>query len=208
MMFRCDTFTPVPGGTALVCGPAPCLLDDLVPALLLRPGADLLAVNEAPSILERRRIEVAHVVTYDALFAAQARQYVSKWAPLSRSAPIHCRDKQSAEIPAGAVDHWWSGPGLACSSGIFAAVLARSMGYYEAILVGCPMVPGSGYHRDMAALAGRPHPRVGSGFDDRHRSRELVAKFQRHTLDLREAGALDHVRSMSGWTAEHLGEPT
>lgn len=183
-------------GTVIVVGAAPCVFEDVVLAKRLRPGAELMALNEAGGAFRH----IAHLYAGHHDKAAQFLAYrVGKGLP-AHGFPIHACWAPKRKMPA-CVTHQWSGAATGGTSALTAARIGLALGYGEVILAGCPL-EATGYFNEAEtdAMEHDGCPRVGRGGKlDMYRKRFLA--------DLANRGRAG-LYSMSGWTREQLGAPT
>jgi hypothetical protein len=115
-------------GTAILCGSAPCVFEDLQNALALRPGATVLGVNYTPAMFDDIKIE--HIWTQHNELALDMRAKMpGVW--------IHAR----SNVMGHGVDyHWPSLDWVNGSSGVAGAIWAKlGMGFDEVIMAGIPL---------------------------------------------------------------------
>lgn len=186
--------------TLIVLGSAPCLYADLDAALLLRPGAHVMAVNEACGAVEH----IHHMLAGHCDKAQMFREYRAKKFPSSQPVPVHAT--QRADMPLHyPVDYWWHEAKVGGTSAWKAARIGVGMGYEEIIMAGCPL-DLSGYFNPKETR-GFKHEcrRVGEPLDDGSPS-QLTIRYRKEFL--RNAEQFGHnVRSMSGWSRDILGAP-
>lgn len=194
-------YTTRHAGTAIVCGPAPSLFDDIHHCLAIVKRATFVAVNEGLSL-----ITADILVTVDMLFAKQARRYAEEVMPAPVT--IHAKLKPLGKSHGvEGVDYWWHDEPCLPGSGWWATRWALAVGFDRVVLCGCPMDAGSGYHPDVMRRMGRDAGQV-DGYEDARPAREHVArKFQPALRDAVARGEGFRVYSMSGFTRELLGEP-
>jgi|GEM_PF-922146 len=163
--------------SVLVLGNAETLPDDYARARLLRPDADIIAVNNACRFKRPDHLFSLHPEK----MAVWKNVCLSKWGQLP-----WCHGAKRAKF--AAVDCWWPDASGQGSSGWSAAKLAQLLGYGEVILCGVPLAPMP-YHRRGPAKA----------FTNR--------KILEHYRNGVSADTAWHspVRSMSGWTKQLLG---
>jgi len=177
-------------GTALVCGFAACLWQDLASA---PPGPHfIIAVNAAITCLPR--IDAALSFHYEAekLGAWVAARRGAFVEPFTVHAPGRPEWREHNQRNYPHVDHWWDGIVSRGGSAWIGVRLARAMGFERVILCGSP-IDRSGYADG------------GAGWYWTSDQTNAVEQFRRAI-----AADTDHhvgVSSMSGWTRELLGEP-
>lgn len=186
--------------TLLVVGSAPCLHDDLARALLIRPEAHIMLINEAAGAVER----ADHLIAGHCDKAELFRDYRRKKFPNSPDIPIHATRRGGFYEPS-CVTHWWKNCIVGGTSAWKAARMGAGMGYQEIIMCGCPM-DLSGYF-NPSETRGFKHEckRVGEPLKDGQMS-QLTLRYRREFV--RNADLYgSNVRSMSGWSREILGAP-
>lgn len=177
---------------ALICGSAPCLLEDFAAAAAKLPDATVLVVNEAGSVIEGN-----HLITLHPEKASWFRQ-----RSLNPAITIHT-GKQRERASQPDIDVYWPGCGSLATSGGSAIVVALRMGFLKIVLCGMPMRGGDGYFEGSALLRDEPRFGLESPHSDYIKSyRERLVEFAR-----KEPAANDRVRSCSGFTRELFGPP-
>ena len=171
--------------TAIVCGSGPDFFKDLATAQALAPDAELIGVNFTGLWLPRAwHLVSLHVGTPDAVRRLRAE---ADWNKQGKTPPV----TWSIVAYEGIDRVWRSDAGIAGTSSLYAVRVAlEPLAYERVILAGVPM-DGSGRFFDPP---GTPH--VWNHVADRG-PWEIAARLEFH----------DRVRSVSGWTAELLGEP-
>lgn len=175
-------------GTVLICGFARTFHDDLARAQELRPGAPIIAVNEA----------ALHVKAF-AIFSLHRKPHkLGRWAReqaerFGTDFTVHSSgDPDDHELRAANpyVDYWWPEARGKGTSTWSAAKMALLMGFEERILVGMP-------------LERMPY---GDGTMARDFRIEKILKiyrdYVRHDIEFHRG-----IRAMSGWTRHEFGEP-
>lgn len=176
-------------GTAIVCGSAWSLLDDYEIASRLRPGAFVIAVNDAVKHVRPDAIFSMHFEK----MAMWVRRAADRWD--WRSIETHTAARVSkgklawiAGNGGNYVDFIWPIDKAGGSSGWEAGKIARRMGFSEVIYCGVQLEIG-------------PYQDGWNGWNRRD-----------HVRNYREAVVNDAewhrgARAVSGWLAEVLGEP-
>lgn len=195
-------YTQRHGGCAILCGAAPCLLDDLQKARELRPNADILGVKFAACVVP----EIKHVWSLHADMAGKIKEKAG------HEVFVHCRprrhqtktsmwfspvkDEHWAQVDYVWPDLWWASG----SSGIAGALWAKhGMGYDEVILAGIPLKVG-----DRGYVAG--YGQTGRHNGDYARDDQIDTWYRamkKHHAEGKMAG----IYSMSGSTRTILGAP-
>lgn len=179
-------------GSVLVCGFGPGFYDDLDRAKQLRPGAAVIAVNEA-----------VKAVDAFAFFTLHPEKIATRWRPLRRQyfgtpIPVHSGGRsfeKRSHIPG--VDYWWRQAAGGGTSVWAAARMAKLMGFEERILVGAPLEYGN-YADGNFAKSFRQGRKRDDGRDILQGYRDYVA----NDIDWHEG-----CYSLSGFTRQVLGEP-
>ena len=184
-------------GPILIVGSAPCLHEDVIAAMAMRPGAHVMALNEAAAAVRHiDHLYAGHY--YKAPHFMAYRQQKLPDAPRRYSVHACWEDGRH---PVELVDYWWEGAQSGATSAWTATRIAKGMGYDEVILCGCPM-DTSGYFND-----GETHrddegtPRIG------HDAAHPITVRYRENFERLAAEEGEGVFSMSGWTADLLGMP-
>ena len=190
-------------GTLLVIGSAPCVREDLVDAVMHRPGAAIMAVNEAVKVARPNFITSLHCEKMDVFDALAQQQWGGKiWS--THSGNVTARGQERHHF--ATVDYWW--PTMKHCGGTSAwaaAMIGAAMGFEEIILCGCPMNGGDGYFNDGETAKGTPSdPRF--GYKPAHCS--LIQSAHDHIQKHKDTPEAALVSSMSGFTSEILGTPS
>lgn len=174
------------GGTAIFCGSAPCVFEDLEMARKMRPGAMVLGANLTAAMIP----EIKHIWTQHNNLAHELK----KKLPFGVS--IHAR----ANVLGVGVDYVW--PSLnwvGGSSGVAGALWARhGMGFDEVIMAGVPLM-GSHYSPEYPAIATKP----GGAWAEDNQMIQWLEQLRGHM----SRGKTDGIYSMSGRTRDLLGAP-
>jgi hypothetical protein len=190
------------GGCAILCGAAPSLFEDLAKARFLRPHADILGVNHAPSLVP----EITHVWTQHGDVAPSIK------ASAKQQVFVHARPRKYSNgagmwllpVPDSRwelVDYEWPSLTWVCgSSGIAGALWAKhGMGYDEVIMAGVPLNVKLMTYADGYAST----PKFGRDFAQDHQVEGWLGHLRTHKAN----GKTEGIFSMSGATAEILGMP-
>lgn len=178
-------------GTAIVCGSAPCVFEDLDKALKLRPSATILAVNATFELIPDLNVE--HTWTQHNEWAWDLKKLIG-----NRNIKIHAR----SNIMGHGVDyHWPSLDWAGGSSGVVGALWAKlGMGFDEVIMVGIPLSPDQTTYTPT-------YP--GSVREDHFFARPgLINHWLSHLEAHVKNGKTNGVFSMSGETSKILGTPS
>lgn len=174
-------------GTALVCGTAWTLKDDLAKAIRLRPNATIVGVNRTGQF-----VKCDMLVSIDRKKAAGWRTlHEHRFGPLRYGyhGTKPTADSRTGDFPA--VDYWWRNFDGGGTSSWVAAKVALATGHDEVILCGVPMEPGPYVDGEQA-----------ESFSHENHLRNC-----RDVISTRDAWMHPFVRSVSGWTAAMLGMP-
>lgn len=177
---------------AILCGSAPCLLEDFGEASARTPHSAVLVVNEAGRV-----VRGAHLMTQHPEKASWFRE-----RSLNPTITIHTgKPRERAWQPD--IDVYWPDCVTLATSGGSAIAIALRMGFESIILCGMPMNGGDGYFSQSAMKT--DEPRFGlepaeSGYIRGYKDR-LIDFTEKHPE------ALQRVRSLSGFTREVFGAP-
>lgn len=180
-------------GSAILCGTAPSLFEDLEEARRLRPDAPILGVTTMARLVP----EVEHIWTQHGDEAGRLRDMAK------RKIYVHARAKNYKGVPANVEECDFLWPELnwvGGSSGFAGAMWAsHGLGFTEVIMCGIPIsVDELGYVESL--------PLTPERFAIGHNYGSTVG-WQRQILGFKERGLTKAVRSMSGWTKEVFGAP-
>lgn len=194
-------------GTAILCGSATCLMEDLEGALSLRPNAVVLGVNYVPGVVP----QVEHAWTQHNEFAISFKERVG------RKIFLHSRSKNFGAGAAGAttkgIDYVW--PDLdwvrGSSGGAGGLWAKHGLGFDEVIYAGVPLsedTPGilEAYldqEPSMRAVYKRRRPEAAVPSYTAHN----IRGWQGVLLSFKEQGKMQGIYSMSGFTRGILGAP-
>lgn len=173
---------------ALVIGGAGCVWDDVRQAMAMTRFDGVVACNDVGAVWPGR------LDGWATLHPEKMHRWTTERTRngFSRPGRIVCHHQaRHGRLPAcvdGTTEHHFEGQTVTGSSGLFAAKMALiDLGFDKAILCGIPMLASPGHFFDA-----RPWNGVTS---HRHGWREAMPIIK------------DRLRSVSGWTAELLGEP-
>jgi hypothetical protein len=116
-------------GTAIICGSAPCVSEDLEKALTIRPYATLLGVNNVGAMIDG----IEHVWTQHNNLAQNYKE--------NAKVKVHARENVMGDF----VDFVWPSLNWVCgSSGVAGALWAKhGMDFDEVIMAGIPLSLGN-----------------------------------------------------------------
>lgn len=177
---------------AVICGSAPCLLEDYKTAASQMKDAVVLVINEAGSIIPGQ-----HLMTQHPEKADWFRQ-----RSLNQEIIVHtAKNRERAEQ--ANVDVYWPDCVTLATSGGSAIAIALQMGFERILLCGMPMNGGDGYFTGSARH--RDEPRFGLEQADS----EYIRNYQQHLVRFAESQpqSFERVRSCSGFTRELFGAP-
>lgn len=178
--------------TAIVCGSAPGVDIELERALVAKPAAVVIAVNDAAAVVRCQHLMTQH----------PERAAIFRSRSLCTDIVVHAgkpRERASRE----GVDVYWPDALRNASSGGSALWLALQMGAREVVLCGLPLDGGSGYHPGIDVH--REEPRIGlepaqseyvRGYQQAMRAFAATALAQRASI-----------RSTRGFTRSLFGPP-
>lgn len=178
-------------GTVLICGSAPCLFDDYNEALRHRPNAEVIAINDAASVI------------YADFLATLHPEDAEKFRAKSMTDNIIVISGQLRLVPSE-VDYWFTDCNSGGTTAGSAIKMARVMGFEEIILCGCPMSGGDGY------FDAKPKPNkfgMSSRFGNAPSDCRVVKTHQQRLCQEAHEGDYQNVSSMSGFTREFFGPP-
>jgi hypothetical protein len=177
---------------ALICGSAPCLLEDFEIAAAMVPNAAVLVVNEAGSV-----VRGTHLITQHPEKASWFRQ-----RSLNPAITIHtAKSRERASQPE--IDVYWPDCVTLATSGGSAIAIALKMGFQGNLLCGTPMNGGDGYFQGSAMKQDEPR------FGMESPNSEYIQGYRQKLVEFtkKQPRALRVVRSMSGFTRELFGAP-
>jgi hypothetical protein len=176
-------------GTAILCGSAPCVFEDLQNALALRPNATILGVNYAPKMFDDIKIE--HIWTQHNELALDMKSKMP-------NVFIHAR----SNVMGHGVDYHWSSLNwVNGSSGVAGAIWARiGMGFDEVIMAGIPLNKKETRYSEKYPSTYKKKGGFATGAQIEH--------WLRHVETHKANNLLSRVYSMSGETRNVLGYPS
>lgn len=190
-----DTFQQTfEGRTALICGSAPCLLQDLEEALKNRPDAVIFAINDAAAYVHADFLVTLH----------PEKGEIFKNKSQNAEAPLFTGAKPSKQWHTYPADYWFSNAASGATSAYSAVQIARKLKFCEIILCGCPMQGGDGY------IDGSKHNEsLGMGVRVGHAGpKHAVTRAHKTNLDeYARTEDCSMVSSMSGYTKQLFGGP-
>lgn len=177
---------------AIICGSAPCLLEDFEKASAHMTDAAVLVVNEAGSA-----IHGDHLITQHPEKARWFRQ-----RSLNRGITVHTgkpRDRANQSD----IDVYWPDCITLATSGGSAMAIALRMKFERVVLCGMPMNGGDGYFEGSELC--RDEPRFGLESPDT----EYIQSYRKKLVEWASGNpeAQSVVRSMSGFTRGLFGSP-
>lgn len=181
------------GQTAIICGSAPCLLEDFE-EIKKHIGENyvLIGINEAIWALYCDKLITAHVDQME-LFKRRSMN-VNIETHTSKNYHPDWKDQS---------DYFWGDVKKGATSTVDAIQIAKRMGFDNIILAGCPMTGEDGYYygkKGRENVAGCP--RFGNP-----ENLDLVHNYQKKLVDMLQKVDFSNVRSMSGFTANVFGKP-
>jgi len=179
-------YTTKHAGTAILCGSAPCVFEDLEKARAMRPDATIVGVNYAGTLVP----EIEHVWTQHNDLAAAFK------LKAGRDIKVHGRS-----VIAGPFDYIW--PELDWvngSSGVAGALWAKlGMGFDEVIMAGIPL---SRLELQYSEKYPSKYTKK-TGFATANQIDHWISHLKVHIQNGKTKG----IYSMSGTTAYYLGQP-
>jgi hypothetical protein len=173
-------------GAVLVCGFGPTFWEDLERARKLRPGAPIIACNNAASAVKALAIFSQHSTKLGGWAKAQ-RKFGDDFT-VHAPGSIDLLDQHRRRHPY--VDYWWPLARGTGTSPWAAQKLGKMMGFEERILVGVPLERGP----------------YADGTFARDFRRKPILKIYRDFIRCDTAWH-EGVKAMSGWTMRMFGEP-
>ena len=171
---------------AIICGSAPCLLDEFKQVRKVYPDAVVIGINEAVWAINCHALITYHLEQKD--------YFISK--SLNKEILVHTSKAFSSNLEA---DGFWKVKGGATSAGD-SIQICQQMGFDKIILVGCPMNGGDGYFHDEVKENVEGCPRFGA-------KDNVAFKHKAKLEELNKELDFNNVYSMSGFTAELFGKP-
>lgn len=187
----CRPFPPIEkhySGTALVCGSAWTLMDDLFYAREIRPDATVFAINRAGGLIGGDFL-VSKDLQQAKEWRAAREAFDDKPFLYLAPRPFIRSRKDFPEV-----DHWQPAANSGGTTAWAATRAALFLGHDEVILCGVPLVPGEHADGQMGAT-------WAGGSESKQQIETHRAAMQRDR-DLKK-----FVRSMSGWTKGWFGAP-
>lgn len=181
------------GETVIVCGSAPCLLEEYKVVKEARPDSKVIAVNEAVAGVWADFLVSYHVEKFNYF----------KSISLNPDIKSHTGKGYKNEDEERQIDYRWPEIWIGATSAGDAIQIAKKMGFSEIIMVGCPMNGGDGYFRDTSY--GGLCPRFGNPKTMLGDNSNMIANHKRSLKRLKDEFNLDIVRSFSGYSAEVFG---
>lgn len=192
-----NTYTERHSGTAIVCGAAECLHDDLAKARAMRPDAMLLGCNMVPALIQ----DIKHAWVQD---APKVGLLIKSRIP--DDVKIHTAKQVSPGMEAiYYADYVWPDLQWVCgTSGFSAALWAKhGLGFDEVILAGVPLSKTMFAYADSYPAPGNlGKDKVPAGY-----SEELIEHWLGHIKNHKLNGKTAGIFSMSGSTMQILGYP-
>ncbi|NTU50283.1 MAG: MucR family transcriptional regulator [Desulfobulbaceae bacterium] len=180
-------------GDCLICGPAPCLYEDVSGAFHFVKDPVIIAVNDAV-----KHVFADYVVS---LHCECGKRYKS----ITKNPDV----KMLTGAPKPywkEVDYLFPGCRSGATSTMSALKIAVQMGFDNIILCGAPMNGGDGYVDNFYDGVNDDRNNVGTLQPDGKLMRKYRNCFAEELDALKEHR--HKLKSMSGWTAETLGKPT
>lgn len=191
-----QTYTERHSGTAIVCGAAACMLDDLAKARQMRPDATILGCNMIAALVP----EIKHVWTQEARIGVMIRPVIPQ------DVKIHAaKGPQVGMEVMWDADYLWPELAWVCgTSGFSAGLWARhGMGFDEVILAGVPLTKTiSTYVNGYPSPGNLGDGRIPVGYTDNN-FEHWIQQVRGH----KRAGKTEGIYSMSGATMGVLGHP-
>lgn len=187
------TYTQRHSGTAIVCGGAPCVFEDLAKAKAMRPDAAVLGCNYAPTMIP----EIKQV------WSQEASRFGRMLKHRMPDVEIHTADTPQSGMEAlYEADYCWPELEWVCGTSGFAAGLWAKHGleYDEVILAGVPIERSmKEYEKSYAS----PFNQHNMPFAEDRLYEQWQQQIKSHKLN----GKTEGIFSMSGYTRYMLGEP-
>ena len=180
------------GQTAIICGSAPCLLDEFNEAWQHMSNAKIIAVNESASAVKADFVYSYHAEKFPHFKDISVNKDVT-----TITAKGYRTEEEELHI-----DYRFDNIAIGATSCGDAVQVASRMGFSEIVMVGAPMDGGTGYFNKTPLFEDGCH-RFGSGGYSRE-TRQLEIN---QDILKRIAKDLPNVTSMSGFTKEIFGSP-
>jgi hypothetical protein len=180
------------GQTAVICGSAPCLLEDYEEIKKHIDDFLVIGVNEAVWALYCDKLITAHLEQIK-MFKIRSMNPIIE---THTSKPYYPDWHYEA-------DYFWPDIERGATSSIDAVQICQGMGFKDIILAGAPMIGGDGYfHSKKGRINSDCCPRFGN-----EGNYHLVNRHQNRLKDIAKTVDFSNVYSMSGFTAEVFGKP-
>lgn len=179
-------------GTVIVCGSAPCLLDEYQLVKENRKDAMTIAVNDS-----------AAAVYADFLVSLHPERMLTYRSNSLNPDIITISGSVSKKGHGYDVDYWLRGTSTGATSLYSGVLTAKKLGFDEIIIVGAPMIGGDGYFNQKTGKSLLMTPRF--GFADPNKG-----SVKAHQEALKQHVAQEDVsmiRSCCGLTADLFGKP-
>ena len=177
------------GQAAIICGSAPCLLDEFDEAWYNLPHAKIIAVNESVSAVRADFICSYHAEKFS----------VFKSKSLNKEVKTVTGKGFRSEEEDRNIDYRFDNVTLGATSCGDAVQIATKMGFSEIVMVGAPMDGGTGYFNKTTMFEDGCHRFGSDGYAD--------GILMNHKVLASLVKDLPNVRSMSGFTREIFGGP-
>jgi hypothetical protein len=180
----------VKGGkeSVIICGSAPCLINEFEEVKKKRPDAVIVGINEAVWQIDCDILITYHLLEVSHFLSRSKNPKIKVYTSKGYREEIRHLANEFFVVKGGA------------TSAIDAVQICKQIGFKEIILVGCPMNGGDGYYhgKDKENVDGCPRFGAKNNVAWKHKDklRELVKE-----LDF------SGVYSMSGFTSEIFGKP-
>lgn len=177
---------------ALICGSAPCLIEDFEEASARLSDAAVLVVNEAGSAIQGH-----HLITQHPEKAPWFRQ-----RSLNPAITIHTGKPQERACQPD-IDVYWPDCVTLATSGGSAIAIALKMDFHRIVLCGMPMNGGDGYFRGSEMR--QDEPRFGIESADSN----YIKSYQENLVHFasKNRRRMRRVSSLSGFTRKLFGAP-
>lgn len=174
-----------------VVGSAPTYLDDLEMARLRYGPGPVIALNYVARLMQADHMVTAHAEILDKVASGM----------LGRPT-VHTYD-HGLKGPPGPDVVVWRNLMSAGSSALMATKISVAMGFKRTVLCGCPIAP-VGYTPGYPSPNGEDVSKMQTPLTDPRCRPHALDSWRNHWIRAKEAGILDNVTSMSGWTRELL----
>jgi len=180
------------GQSAIICGSAPCLLEEFDEAWHNLPHAKVIAVNESASVVRADFLCSYHAEKFNE-FKAKSLNPDAK--------TITGKGFRSEEEDRG-IDYRFENIKIGATSCGDAVQIATMMGFSEIVIVGAPMNGNDGYFNKTPMFQDGCHRFGSSGYSSETRQLEINQQVLTSLVTV-----LPDVKSMSGFTREIFGGP-